>query len=145
MVWGTGLLAADLPEVADDLLPVVPFAAALSPDGLGFSVEDAGVADLLAQPITKQSASSATIYNMRENFKGPPCQDTCVCLLNYSRCLSAIVPWPQQLLSSLVQCPSEPPQAGLHGVGPRQAGPAQVELQEQRRCHPAFSPGNSLS
>jgi hypothetical protein len=68
MVCGTGLLAADLP--ADLLLAVPP--AALSPDALGLSVEDAGVDGLLAQPITKHSASSATTYNMREDFKRPP-------------------------------------------------------------------------
>ena len=44
----------------------------LSPDALGFSVEDAGVAGLLAQPITKHSASSATTYNMRVDFNVPP-------------------------------------------------------------------------
>jgi hypothetical protein len=39
---------------------------------LGLSVEDAGVAGLLAQPITNQSANSATTYNMRVDFKVPP-------------------------------------------------------------------------
>jgi hypothetical protein len=69
MVCGTGLLAAELP--AADLLPAAP-PAALSPDALGFSVEDAGVDGLLAQPRTKHSASSATTYNMRVDFNEPP-------------------------------------------------------------------------
>ena len=76
-ICGTGLLAADFPDA--DLLPAVP-PAALSPDALGLSVEDAGVDGLLAQPITKHSASSATTYNLRVDFNGPPWL-TCVSLL----------------------------------------------------------------
>lgn len=78
MVCGTGLLAAGLFDA--DLLPVTPLAA-LSLAGFGFSVEDAGVAGLLAQPIIKHSASSATTYDMRVAFNGNPLIDTCVCLL----------------------------------------------------------------
>jgi len=51
---------------------------------LGLSVEDAGVAGLLAQPRTKHSASSAATNNMRVNFKVPPLINTCESLLNYS-------------------------------------------------------------
>src|SRR3954470_622005 len=69
MVCGAGLLAADLPDA--DLLPAAPLAA-LSPDALGLSVDDAGVAGLLAQPMTKHSASSATTYNLHVDFKGTP-------------------------------------------------------------------------
>src|SRR5207302_10907579 len=68
-ICGTGLLAADLPDA--DLLPAVP-PAALSPDALGLSVEDSGVDGLLAQPMTKQSAGSATTYILRVDFNGPP-------------------------------------------------------------------------
>src|SRR5205807_3672077 len=56
-VCGAGLLAEVLPPA--DLLPAAVPPAALSPDALGLSVEDAGVAGLLAQPITNQSANSA--------------------------------------------------------------------------------------
>src|SRR6476646_73942 len=130
---GTGLLAADLPDA--DLLPAAP-PAALSPAALGLSVEDAGVAGLLAHPITKHSASSATTYNLRVDFKRPP-SSTLVCLCwNYSRSLRAIFLLPQQLLGSLVQCPQER----------LRAEPRPAELLKQVRCsQPVISPGNSLS
>src|SRR6185312_8337058 len=79
MVCLTGLLAADLSDA--DLLPESPRGALLSPAAaFGFSVDDAGVAGLLAQPITKHSASSATTYVLRVAFNGPPWSSLgCLC------------------------------------------------------------------
>ena len=131
-ICGTGLLAADLPDA--DLLPAAP-PAALSPAALGLSVEDAGVAGLLAHPITKHSASSATTYNMRVDFKRPPSSTRACLCWNYRRSLRVIFLLPQQLLSSPVHCPQER----------LQAEPRPAELLEQGRFRPVISPENSLS
>jgi len=74
MVCLTGLLAAGLPSAT-----LLPAASPLPLAALGFSVDDAGVAGLLAQPRTKHSASSATTYTMRIAFNRTP-SSTLACL-----------------------------------------------------------------
>ena len=98
----TGLLAAGL--LLSPLSRPRLRRPALSPAALGLSVEDAGVDGLLAQPITKHSASSATTYNMRIAFKETPSIDNSICLVNYSR-EGELFFVSRSSLGAFVQCP----------------------------------------